>query len=95
VITFKSGNQDRVKVLYKRISFVKNHHITTLCSKQVIYGFFAQAHEKLLPGGRLYIVIRKQHGAPSAIKFLQTLYAEVNTLEKEAGYWILEAVKAE
>lgn len=63
--------------------------------KQVIYGFFAQAHEKLLPGGKLYIVIRKQQGAPSAIKYLQTLFAEVSTLEKEAGYWILEAVKAD
>ena len=63
--------------------------------KQVIYGFFAQAHEKLLPGGRLYIVIRKQQGAPSAIKYLQTLFSEVRTLEKEAGFWILEAVKAE
>ena len=63
--------------------------------KQVIYGFFAQAHEMLLPGGRLYIVIRKQQGAPSAIKYLQTLFSEVRTLEKEAGFWILEAVKAE
>ena len=62
--------------------------------KQVIYGFFAQAHEKLLPGGRLYIVIRKQQGAPSAIKYLQTLFAEVSILEKEAGFWILEAIKA-
>lgn len=63
--------------------------------KQVIYGFFAQAHEKLVPGGALYIVIRKQQGAPSAIKYLNTLFATVTTLEKEAGYWILEAVKAQ
>ena len=63
--------------------------------KQVIYGFFAQAYEKLLPGGKLYIVIRKQHGAPSAIKYLQTMFSLVSTIEKDAGYWILEAVKAE
>ena len=63
--------------------------------KQVIYGFFAQAFEKLLPGGKLYIVIRKQHGAPSAIKYLQTMFEQVTTLEKDAGYWILEAVKAD
>lgn len=62
--------------------------------KQVIYGFFAQACEKLVPGGALYIVIRKQQGAPSAIKYLNTLFSSVNTLEKEAGYWIVEAVKA-
>ena len=62
--------------------------------KQVVYGFFAQAHEKLLPGGALYVVIRKQQGAPSAIRYLSTLFAEVTTLEKDAGYWILRAVKA-
>lgn len=62
--------------------------------KQVIYGFFAQACEKLVPGGALYIVIRKQQGAPSAIKYLSTLFPSVNTLEKEAGYWIIEAIKA-
>lgn len=61
--------------------------------KAVIYGFFAQAHEKLVPGGKLYIVIRKQQGAPSAVKYLLTLYGEVNILAKSAGYWILEAVK--
>ncbi len=63
--------------------------------KAVIYGFFAQAYEKLNTGGRLYIVIRKQQGAPSAIKYLKTMFCEVNTLEKDAGYWILEAVKGE
>lgn len=62
--------------------------------KQVVYGFFAQAHEKLLPGGALYVVIRKQQGAPSAIRYLSTLFAEVTTLTKDAGYWILRTVKA-
>ena len=62
--------------------------------KQVVYGFFAQAHDKLRPGGALYVVIRKQQGAPSAIRYLSTLFAEVATLEKDAGYWILRAVKA-
>ena len=88
------GLSDALSEVAPGLSFVVTNP-PIRAGKQVIYGFFAQAHEKLLPGGRLYIVIRKQHGAPSAIKFLQTLYAEVNTLEKEAGYWSLEAVKAE
>ena len=33
--------------------------------KAVVYGFFAQAQEKLRPGGWLYAVVRKQQGAPS------------------------------
>ncbi len=61
--------------------------------KQTVYAFFTQAFDKLKSGGALYIVIRKQQGAPSAIKFLQTLYSEVKVLEKESGFWIVEAVK--
>ena len=36
--------------------------------KAVIYGLFAQARDRLRPGGALYLVIRKQQGAPSALK---------------------------
>ncbi len=63
--------------------------------KAVIYGFFTQAAEKLKPGGKLYIVIRKQQGAPSAMKYLATIFEKVSVLEKEAGYWIIEAIRAE
>ncbi len=63
--------------------------------KAVIYGFFNQAAEKLKPGGKLYIVIRKQQGAPSAMKYLATIFEKVSVLEKEAGYWIIEAIRAE
>ena len=55
--------------------------------KQVIYGFFAQAYEKLLPGGKLYIVIRKQHGAPSAIKYLQTMFSLGRGTPDSGFYW--------
>ena len=51
--------------------------------------------EKLKPGGKLYIVIRKQQGAPSAMKYLATIFEKVSVLEKEAGYWIIEAIRAE
>ena len=63
--------------------------------KAVIYGFFTQAAEKFKPGGKLYIVIRKQQGAPSAMKYLATIFEKVSVLEKEAGYWIIEAIRAE
>ena len=63
--------------------------------KAVIYGMFDESFRRLRAGGTLNIVIRKQHGAPSAIKYLQTMFEQVTTLEKDAGYWILEAVKAD
>lgn len=61
--------------------------------KQVIYGLFEQAREKLAPGGKLYIVIRKQQGAPSALKFLQELFAAAQVIERGGGYWVIEATK--
>ena len=63
--------------------------------KAVVYGFFAQAQEKLRPGGWLYAVVRKQQGAPSALKYLGEIFALARVREKDAGYWILEAQKAE
>ena len=57
--------------------------------KAVIYRMFADARAHLAPGGRMWLVIRKQQGAPSAIKYLRTLYAAVDVIEKEAGFWII------
>ncbi|MBQ6375216.1 MAG: class I SAM-dependent methyltransferase [Clostridia bacterium] len=59
--------------------------------KAVIYGLFEQARGYLAPGGALYIVIRKQQGAPSAVKFLKERYRQVEIVDREAGYWILRA----
>ena len=57
--------------------------------KQVIYRLFAQSAEALLPGGGLCLVIRKQQGAESCVKYLQTLFGQVETLKKSGGFWVL------
>ena len=57
--------------------------------KAVIYRMFEEAKAHLKPGGALYLVIRKQQGAPSALKFLQSLYARAEVIEREGGYWII------
>ena len=62
--------------------------------KAVIYGLFERARNYLSPGGALYIVIRKQQGAPSALKFLKERYASVEILDREAGFWVLRAGEA-
>ena len=59
--------------------------------KQVIYGMFADAAKSLRPGGSLYLVIRKQQGAESCMKYLQTLFENVETLEKSGGFRVLKA----
>lgn len=57
--------------------------------KTVIYRMFADGAKSLLPGGQLFLVIRKQQGAPSAMSYLATLFAEVAAVEKKSGYWVL------
>ncbi len=62
--------------------------------KQVIYRMFADAAEHLRPEGALYLVIRKQQGAESCIRYLQTLYARVEKLNRSGGFWVLKASEA-
>ena len=59
--------------------------------KQVIYKMFADTAKSLKPGGALYLVIRKQQGAESCMKYLQTLYAHVEKIDKSGGFWVLKA----
>ncbi len=61
--------------------------------KEVIYALFRQSYEHLKEGGTLYIVIRKQHGAQSAVSFLESLGFAVDRPEREKGFWILRAKK--
>lgn len=59
--------------------------------KQVIYRIFADAAARLAPNGALYLVIRKQQGAESCLRYLQTLFTDVDKLDKSGGYWALRA----
>lgn len=59
--------------------------------KQVIYKMFADSASCLNPGGALYLVIRKQQGAESCMKYLKTLFAQVEKISKSSGFWVLKA----
>ena len=59
--------------------------------KQVIYRMFADAADHLAPGGALYLVIRKQQGAESCVRYLQTIYSEVEKLDRSGGFWVIRA----
>ena len=63
--------------------------------KAVIYAMFDQAREYLVPGGSLYIVIRKQQGAPSALKYLSSIYASAETIGRGSGFHVIRAVRQE
>ncbi len=63
--------------------------------KQVIYRLFREAYEHLSPGGSLFLVIRKQQGAESCIRYLEGFFASVEKLERSAGFWALRVKKQE
>lgn len=57
--------------------------------KQTIYRIFAQAARQLKPGGALHLVIRKQQGAESALRYLREIYEEAETIEKSGGFRVI------
>jgi len=59
--------------------------------KAVIYGLFAQARDCLAPGGSLYVVIRKQQGAPSALKYLKQTFARAEVIDRGSGFHVIRA----
>jgi len=62
--------------------------------KQVIYRMFSEAADHLKPGGSLYLVIRKQQGAESCLRYLETCFASAEKLDRSGGFWVIEAKKA-
>lgn len=57
--------------------------------KQVIYKMFSDSADRLTENGQLFLVIRKQQGAESALKYLKTIFSEVDTIEKNGGFWVI------
>jgi len=61
--------------------------------KKVTYAMYAGALSHLNEGGSLILVIRKQQGAPSCQRYLETLFSEVSMVAQHKGYRILIAKK--
>ncbi|PXW87731.1 16S rRNA m(2)G 1207 methyltransferase [Streptohalobacillus salinus] len=61
--------------------------------KQTVHQMFEDSFEHLKIGGTLWVVIQKKQGAPSAIKKLETLFATVDLVTKNKGYFIIRAEK--
>ena len=59
--------------------------------KEKLYSLFTQAYEHLNENGMMYLVIRKQQGAKSAMTYLVELGLKVELLNKDKGYWIISA----
>lgn len=61
--------------------------------KETVYQLFNNTCEWLAPGGRLYAVIRKSQGAPSAVRELTRLFGGCDTIERQSGFHVLRCVK--
>ena len=80
------------KIEGKFTSIVSNPPIRA--GKKVTYEIYRGALEHLVDSGSLYIVVRKNQGAPSVKSYLEELFGNVALLAREKGYWILKATKA-
>lgn len=61
--------------------------------KETVFHLYRDAYTALQDGGALWVVIQKKHGAPSTLKYLQTLFEDVHIARRQSGYQILRAVK--
>ena len=59
--------------------------------KQKVYGMLLESAQALRPGGALYLVIRKQQGAESCIRYLKGFMEQVDKLDRSAGFWVVRA----
>ena len=62
--------------------------------KAVTYRMYEESKQYLIDGGSLFIVIRKVQGAPSASKFIESIFGNITLLKRDKGYYIYQAVKS-
>ncbi|WP_221569198.1 class I SAM-dependent methyltransferase [Alkalihalobacillus sp. TS-13] len=61
--------------------------------KSVVHAIFEQAYDHLVNDGELWIVIQKKQGAPSAIEKLESIFVNVEVVERNKGYFIIRSKK--
>ena len=61
--------------------------------KKVLDEIYTGAYRKLNTGGTLYLVVRRKQGAESTVRRLKEIFARVDVLNKDKGYWVISATK--
>jgi len=61
--------------------------------KENVYQMFEEAYQHLKEGGEFWIVIQKKQGADSALKKLESIFQEVEQIERKKGYQIIKSTK--
>lgn len=61
--------------------------------KQVYYQWISDAGSYLNENGCLFLVARKQQGAPSLIKECEQYFSQVQVIERNSGYYVIKCQK--
>ena len=61
--------------------------------KKVIYAIYDNSYNHLAKDGELWVVIKKEHGAPSTKAHLEELFGNCEVVMKNKGYYILKSKK--
>lgn len=61
--------------------------------KDIVFKFYEESYLHLNDNGRLLVVIQRKQGAPSSLKKLEELFQNVEIIDKNKGYWIIQAIK--
>ena len=97
----KLNKIDNVKIYHSNIfDQVENKKFAGIISnppiragKKVVHQILEESYDHLVDGGRLQIVIQRKQGAPSAKKKMNEVFGNVERIELEKGYWVLESVR--
>lgn len=58
--------------------------------KETVYRLLGECAAHLRPNGALYVVMRKQQGADSAMKYLKGIFRAVETVRRKDGYHVMK-----
>lgn len=61
--------------------------------KSVVHDIVLNGKNHLINGGKIYVVIQKKQGAESCLKAMKEVYASVDVIDKDKGYFIIKAIK--
>ena len=99
--TIKNNVQRSTNVFYsdgfslveKQYDFiVTNPPIKT--GKKLLFQLMQDSFDHLLTNGNLVLVIRKDHGMESLKKHITSIFGNCEIIERNKGYYILQAIKA-
>lgn len=87
--TIISDSYSNIENCYDYVAF--NPPIS--CGKEKIFQMYSETYKHLNHNGQFFIVIRKDKGAMSHLKYLSSLFSKISIICKEKGYFVFLAIK--